>query len=235
MSEQHFDRSTSWDEIGATAVPVVLNSTFPLPTKEGLPSQGYLCGFSAESMIATKLGLTSVSQLSIGTPILTRDHGYQPLAGLLRCPDHPANLDFQTVLIRKGALGCDLPTSDIFMPAEQLLLVLDTPAETGFREYLVRAKDLIQDRAGVRYQTSQGSIYAVLFENHEIIAANGIWTSSSFRPPDAYSSILTSAQKTLLAVDEQKPVAISRPIMAANNAAQRFSRTNRALGIYASN
>lgn len=36
------------------------------------------------------------------------------------------------------------------MPAEQLLLVLDTSASTGFYEYLVRAEDLIQDRVGVR-------------------------------------------------------------------------------------
>jgi len=235
MSEQHFERNTSWDRVSSTAVPVGLNSNTQFFVEEGLLSQAYHCGFSGESMIATKHGLVPVSELSVETPILTRDHGYQPLASLLRCPDRPADTGFKTVLIRKGALGCDLPTEDIYMPAEQLLLVLDKPATTSFCEYLVRAEDLIQDRAGMRYHTSQGSIFAVLFEEHEIIQANGIWTSSSFRPPDTHTAILTAAQKALLAINEPKPVVISRPVMTGTRAKHRFSRANRALGIYGSN
>ena len=235
MSEQHFDRNTSWDRVSSTAVPIVLDFSTQFAAEEHSYSQGYHCGFCVETMIATKHGLAPVSQLSVGTHILTRDHGYQPLAGLLRCPDRPANRGFKTVLIRKGALGCNLPTEDIYIPAEQLLLVLDTPAATGFCEYLVRAEDLIQDRAGVRYQTNQGSIFAVLFENHEIILANGIWSSSSFMPSDACSTILTAAQNALLAVEEPNPIAISRPVMSGTRAKQKFSRTNRALGIYGSN
>jgi len=235
MSEQHFDRNTPWDQIGSTAVPVDLSSTRLHPTYERLHSQEIHCGFSAESMIATKHGLASVSQLSVGTPVLTRDHGYQPLISLHRCPARSANSGLKTVLMRQGALGCGLPSDDIYMPSEHLLLVLDTPSEIGFREYLVRAKDLIQDRAGVRYQIRQASIYAVLFEHHEIILANGIWMSSSFQPSDTCSSVLTVAQKALLAVEEPKPISISRPVMASACAEQRFSRTNRALGIFGSN
>ena len=235
MSEQHFDRNTPWDHIGSTAVPVDLRSTRRHPIDEGLQPQGIHCGFCAESMIATKHGLAPVSKLSIGTPVLTRDHGYQPLAGLQRCPDASADSGLKTVLIRQGALGSGVPSEDIYMPAEHLLLVLDRPAEIGFREYLVRAKDLVQDRAGVRYQIRQTSIYAVLFERHEIILANGIWMSSSFRPPATYRSVLTAAQKALLSVEEPKPISMSRPVMTSACAEQRFSRTNRALGIYGSN
>ena len=107
MSEQHFDRNTSWERVSSTAVPIVLDFSTQFAAEERSYLQGYHCGFCDESMIATKHGLAPVSQLSVGTPILTRDHGYQPLAGLLRCPDRPANRGFKTVLIRKGALGCN--------------------------------------------------------------------------------------------------------------------------------
>ena len=131
--------------------------------------------------------------------------------------------------------GCNLPTEDIFMSPDQLLLVLDEPGAVQFREHLVWAEDLIQDRAGVRYEPNTMSAFAIVFEDHEIILANGIWTSSSIRQFDADGSLLTAQQKELLAVSDPKPMRISRPVMTAKRAKQLFSRTNRTLGIYRSN
>ena len=235
MSEQHFDRNTLWDRSHSAPVPSVTRPNGQGAADAFLQSQSYVCLFFAGSLIATKNGLLSVSKLSAGNPILTRDHGYQSPTHLLGFPNHRMHEEHQTVFIRKGALGCNLPTEDIFMPPDQLLLVLDEPGAVQFREHLVRAEDLIQDRAGVRYEPNTMSAFAIVFEDHEIILANSIWTSSSIRQLDADGSILTAEQKELLALSDPKPMRISRPVMTGKRAKQLFSRTNRTLGIYRSN
>ena len=87
----------------------------------------------------------------------------------------------------------------------------------------------------MRYEPNTMSAFAIVFNDHEIILANGIWTSSSIRQLDADGSILTAEQKELLALSDPKTMRISRPVMTGKRAKQLFSRTNRTLGIYRSN
>ena len=233
MSDKFFDRNTSWDSVNATPVNMALGYTGDR-SEETLDQfqTGYGSSFFAESLIATKQGLIPVSALAVGTLVLTRDHGFQPVAGVVRIPSRPSKTAVKTVFIRQGALGCDLPSTDIYVPANQLLLVLDTCPSTGLREYLALAEDLIQDRAGMRYQTSKSSKFSILFDAHEIIMANGLWLSSSFKLSGLRSTVLTAAQRKLLVLDEPLPVTISRPILTSSQAKDKFARTKRTFGIY---
>ena len=87
----------------------------------------------------------------------------------------------------------------------------------------------------MRYEPNTMSAFAIVFEDHEIILANGIWTSSSIRQYDANGFILIAEQKDLLALSDSKPMRISRAVMTGKLAKQLFSRTNRTVGIYRSN
>ena len=231
MSE-NFDRKISWNRATSTAVPDAFEALRTPPDDRLDHGQfGFSCSFSADSLIATKQGPTPVSELSVGTRILTRDHGFQPLLRVVRHPSSPKNQAVKTIFIRQGALGRELPTVDMHVPANQLFLVLDLCPKTGLREYLVRAEDLLHDRAGMRYKASKNSQYSVFLDKHKIILANGLWVSSSFECR-LNSDALSAAQRKLLALNDPEPINITRPIMESNQVHKLFGRANRSRGLY---
>ena len=74
--------------------------------------------------------------------------------------------------------------------------------------------------------------FSILFDAHEIIMANGLWLSSSFKLSGLRSTVLTAAQRKILALYEPLPVTISRPILTSSQAKDKFARTKRTFGIY---
>jgi Ca2+-binding RTX toxin-like protein len=143
--------------------------------------------FTPGALIATDLGEVRVEQLRVGDRVLTRDNGYQAIRWIgrreLTAAELQARSEFQPIRIRRGALGLNLPDRDLTVSPQHRMLVTGSRAELlfGETEVLVAAAHL-EGRRGVERQEVEAVSYLhILFDQHEIIRANGAWTES-FQP-----------------------------------------------------
>lgn len=145
--------------------------------------------FTPGTRIATPKGEVAVESLQAGDKVFTRDNGAQTLRWVGRrdlTPDEMrANDAFQPVLIRKGALGKGLPERDMLVSPQHRMLVNSDLAEVMFeeREVLVAAKHLTGLDGVIQVQTGAVSYLHLMFDQHEVVLADGAW-SESFQPGD---------------------------------------------------
>ncbi|WP_430463904.1 Hint domain-containing protein [Tabrizicola sp.] len=143
--------------------------------------------FTPGSMVLTDLGEVAVEHLQPGDRVLTRDNGYQPIRWAGRRDLTEAELlvepRFNPVFIAKGALGNNLPERDMMVSPQHRMLMTGPRAELlfGENEVLVAAKHLV-GMPGVEQRLSKSVSYIhILFDQHEIVRADGAW-SESFQP-----------------------------------------------------
>jgi len=135
--------------------------------------------FVAGSLIETKFGNVKIEDLEVGDVIKTRN-GYKRLRWIGASPTR-RNGSHAPVIINAGALGNHdrlevSPQHRIMLSGNQIELLFDAP------EVLVRAKDLINGKT-IHLDTSNEPVtyYHILFDEHQIVRANGLW-SESFHP-----------------------------------------------------
>lgn len=75
---------------------------------------------SATARIATQNGLIAAGDLRPGTRVLTRTCGYQPINGVIVSAPEAG---IAMVTLKRHALGADLPSADISVPASARILV----------------------------------------------------------------------------------------------------------------
>jgi len=165
----------------------------------GTGGTGVIC-FTPGVMVATPKGERAVEELGIGDRVITRDDGIQEIRWIghksVDWKELRAEASLRPVLIRKGALGNDLPERDMMVSQNHRMLVMNDRTSLYFeeREVLVAAKHLVGNR-GVHQVESMGATYIhVMFDRHEIILANGAWTES-FHPGDYSLKGLGNAQR----------------------------------------
>lgn len=145
--------------------------------------------FTPGTRIATQKGEVAVERLQPGDKVFTRDNGIQALRWVGRrdlTPDEMrAHPEFQPVLIRKGALGKGLPERDMLVSPQHRMLLTSDLAEVMFdeREVLVAAKHLTGLDGVDQVQTGAVSYLHLMFDQHEVVLADGAW-SESFQPGD---------------------------------------------------
>ena len=156
--------------------------------------------FTPGSMVLTDQGEVAVEDLRPGDLVLTRDNGFQTIrwAGRrdLGLAELIAEPRFNPVCIAKGALGGGLPERDMQVSPQHRMLITGPRAELLFGEHevLVAAKHLL-GQPGIEQRLSKGVSYIhILFDNHEIIRADGTW-SESFQPAEQTLEGLDSAQR----------------------------------------
>ena len=143
--------------------------------------------FTPGTKIATPKGERLVEDLEIGDKVITRDNGLQEirwvgrrdLAGreLLQAPQ------MKPILIRAGALGRNLPETDLLVSPNHRVLINNEKSALYFedREVLVAAKHLT-DLEGVDAVDTDAVTYIhFMFDQHEVVLSNGSWTES-FQP-----------------------------------------------------
>lgn len=145
--------------------------------------------FTPGTKIATLKGETRVENLVAGDKIVTRDNGIQQIRWIGKkkvdwrmMTAHP---HLKPVLVRQGSLGNDLPERDLMISPNHRVLVANERTALQFdeAEVLVAAKHLIGGLA-VRSIDSIGTTYIhFLFDRHEVVLSDGIWTES-FQPSD---------------------------------------------------
>lgn len=143
--------------------------------------------FTPGTRIATPRGEVAVEALSVGDRVITRDNGLQVIRWIgtraLKASDIAQAKNLAPVLIRKGALGNDLPERDMMVSPNHRMLVANDKTALYFEEseVLVAAKHLT-GLQGVSVMAPTDVTYIhLMFENHEVILSDGAW-SESFQP-----------------------------------------------------
>ncbi|QFT96113.1 Hemolysin, chromosomal [Roseovarius sp. THAF8] len=145
--------------------------------------------FTPGAQIATPQGTRAVETLRPGDRVFTRDNGIREIRWVgrrdLGAADLAAMPKFQPILIRKGALGADMPDRDMLVSPNHRMLLANELAEVMFgeREVLIAAKHLTGLDGVDRAVTDRVSYIHLMFDHHEVILADAAW-SESFQPGD---------------------------------------------------
>ncbi|MDZ4087425.1 MAG: Hint domain-containing protein [Tabrizicola sp.] len=157
--------------------------------------------FTAGTCILTAQGPVPVESLAAGDMVVTRDNGLQPLRWvgrrILSKVDLQARPELQPVRISAGALGSSGPDRSIMLSPQHRVLVEGARAEMYFgeSEVLVPAKHLIGLSDVSRALPAEGVTYVhILFDKHEIVLSDGIWTES-FQPAERTLNALEDAAR----------------------------------------
>lgn len=157
--------------------------------------------FTPGTLIVTDRGPVAVEGLSVGDRVLTKDNGYQVLRWIGRRDLTPAELAAQPqlrpILIRAGAFGPAMPERDMRLSPQHRLLLSGVRAElySGEAEVLAPAQHFLGMAGVVRDAAVGGTSYIhLLFDRHEIVRSDGIW-SESFQPAEAVLSGLERSQR----------------------------------------
>ena len=152
--------------------------------------------FTPGTRIETDRGLVPVEALAPGDLVLTRDHGLQPLRWVgrrqLSYLDLLANPDLQPVRIGRDAVDGIGPDRSMLVSPQHRLLIEGAAAELlfGEAEVLVAAKHLLGRAEVTRALPTEGVTYIhLLFDRHEIVQSDGIWTES-FQPAERMLSAM---------------------------------------------
>jgi Ca2+-binding RTX toxin-like protein len=155
--------------------------------------------FTPGTMILSDRGEVRVETLRPGDLVVTRDHGLQPLrwVGHRVVPyvELLANPDLQPVRIGAGALQGVGPDRSMLVSPQHRVLLDGARAELlfGTNEVLVPAKHLVGHGEVTRALPSEGVTYIhILFDRHEIVQSDGIWTES-FQPAERMLSAMDEA------------------------------------------
>ena len=157
--------------------------------------------FTPGTQILTGRGPVAVETLGPGDLVMTRDNGLQPLRWVgsrkLSYAELLARPEFQPVRIGAGALAGAGPDRSMLVSPQHRVLVEGARAEMYFgeSEVLVPAKHLIGLAEITRALPAEGVTYIhILFDRHEIVQSDGIWTES-FQPAERTLNALDAAAR----------------------------------------
>lgn len=154
---------------------------------ETSPNPGTIACFLAGTLVKTPGGPRPIETLQAGDPVLTRDHGAQPVAWAgrralaraetLRHALHP-------VRISAHAFGRGRPARDVLVSPAHRLLVTGARLEVlfGASEVLVAARHLVGLEGVTIARDIPAPVYHhLMFAHHELISTHGL-ISESFHP-----------------------------------------------------
>lgn len=155
----------------------------------------FIC-FTSGTNIEAGCGLVAVEELRVGQLICTIDKGYQPILWIGRrrvaSDELKANPKLYPVRITAGALGNGLPERDLVVSRQHRMLVSSKIAEEvcGALQVLIPAIKLT-NLQGIYVDETFVTVdyYHLLFENHEVIFAEGAPTESLFTGPLALKAL----------------------------------------------
>ncbi|MEM6306268.1 MAG: Hint domain-containing protein [Pseudomonadota bacterium] len=153
---------------------------------------------TAGTLVETAEGPRAVERIKEGDMVLTRDAGLQPVRWVGR-RDVGARGSFAPVEIAAGALGNTEP----LLVSQQHRILLEgwrTQLVSGEDAALVAAVHLVND-TGIRLRPGGRVSYVhLMFDDHQVIRSNGIWTESLLPGKGALDSLLPAARAELIAI-----------------------------------
>ena len=181
------------------------NVTYSIAYDQGTPSVPYsslvIC-FAAGTCIATgPEAVARVEDLRIGDRVLTADHGLCPIRWIgarhLSQTALAASPSVRPIRIRAGALGRELPETDLIVSPQHRVLVRSGIAQTlfGAQEVMVAAKHLTTINGIARVDDlTPVSYFHLLLDAHDVIFANGAETESLFAGPQTLKTLSAAAR-----------------------------------------
>lgn len=157
----------------------------------------YVC-FVRGTRIACDTGEKPVESIQVGDLVKTMDHGLQPVrwVGSAKLSGKGANAP---VCFQKGAVG---NTRDLLVSPQHRMLLTGWKAEIlfGKPEVLASAISLVNDRTIRQKQLPEVEYFHILFDQHEVIFAEGSATESFHPNVDAVSALDKAAKAEVLAL-----------------------------------
>jgi hypothetical protein len=161
-------------------------------TGDGLFNGGsmVIC-FARGTRILTPAGEIAIEDLEVGDHVHTMDHGPQPIRWI-SSSRVAARDNLAPIKISSGAMG---NTGDLCVSPQHKMLVSGARAELyfGTSEVLVPAKMLVNDCSIRPVISGEVEYFHMLFDEHEIVWAEGIPTES-FHPGEQALDTLQSAE-----------------------------------------
>lgn len=197
--------------------------------------------FAAGTIIQTPAGPRAVEHLRAGDPVLTRDHGAQPLRWQGSAHVSPEGLELRPnlrpILIRKDALGAGSPDRNLLVSPQHRILVRSRIAHRLFRdtEFLVAAKHLV-GLPDIEVMSPPDGItyFHLLFDRHEIVLSNGAWSESLYTGAQALKAVSEAARREIMTLFPElaqgTPPAPARRLLTGREARQLAERQQRNIG-----
>lgn len=151
--------------------------------------------FTAGTRIATAQGLRAIEDLRVGDMVVTRDHGLQPVrwAGQREVPAQGA---LAPVRFEAGVLGNRRPL--LVSPQHRMLIEgAEATMLFGESEVLASAKHLVNGGSVTSLPGGMVSYVHVLFDDHEIIYAEGAPSESFFPGETGLDAVEAAAREEL--------------------------------------
>ena len=184
-------------------VALTVVSTFEGPNFAASAYATPIC-FASGTQIATPSGLRRVEDIDVGDLVLTDAHGPQPVRWRAR-REMPALGKLAPIVFLAGAIG---NRRALRVSPQHRMQISDWRAQLWFGEeaVLVPAKDLVNGETILRLEGPSVCYHHLLFDQHEIIFAEGVATESLHPGATGLSSLEQDARDELLAIFPQLAV-----------------------------
>lgn len=166
------------------------------------PLNAFVPCFALGTKISTPDGQRRVETLRAGDLVETLDHGAKPVVWVGQVSVAVAkNEKLRPIRISKGALGDNQPAQDLFVSPQHRVLVRSKIAERMFNtaEVLIAAKHLLAvDGIDTATDIDLVTYVHFLFDQHEVVTANGALTESMFTGAEALKAVSKAAREEIL-------------------------------------
>jgi hypothetical protein len=186
--------------VGATLGSYQSHTTTPTPYST-------ITCFVGGTLIETEHGPIPVERLRAGIKILTIDGVFKtlriPMNRKLGVQEVRANPKLRPVRIMVGSLGIGLPKRDLLVSRQHRMLVQSKIAERifGKSEVLVPAIKLTElPGIFVDEAVEEVEYFHLLFDQHEVIYAEGAPTESLYTGPEALKAVDPEAREEILTI-----------------------------------
>jgi hypothetical protein len=248
------DDPNAWDDI-RTVSAITINSATVIASDTRMATLGFspnvvdnivfVC-FATGTLLRTADGQIPVEDVQKGDLLWTRDHGLQPVGWIGSRRLSSAMLavfpNLRPIRIRAGALGDQIPATDLVVSPQHRVLVRSAIAERMFNspEVLVAAKHLLAlDGIEIATDVAEVEYFHVMFDAHQVVMSNGAETESLYPGPESIKALPAEAVAEiytlfpeLRANDPDCPIKAARPMVKGRQGrrmAERHQQNHKAL------
>lgn len=164
----------------------------------------FIC-FTPGTLVATDKGERAIETLRPGDRVITRDNGFQTIRWIgSRTLKQRADMRalLRPVHIKAHAFGDRLPERDMVLSPNHRVLWqrMDMQLFSGHTEVFAAAKSLVGAPGITRARVDAVTYVHIMFDQHEVILADGMWSESFFPGPVALSHLHLEQRQELLQI-----------------------------------
>jgi Ca2+-binding RTX toxin-like protein len=163
--------------------------------------------FVQGTLIATADGDIPVEDLKVGDLVETLDHGQQPLRWIgqrhIDALELAENANLRPIRIRKNVVRAGEGVGDLVVSPQHRILIASKVAQRMFgnTEVLVPAKQLLAiDGVKIADDLDEVTYFHILFDQHELVYANGVPSESLYLGPMAQRSLTPAGREEIHAL-----------------------------------